>query len=235
MLCGNNVLMDQDNIVTIDGPTGSGKSTVGKLLAGRIGFTYLDTGAMYRVVALETSRSGIDPADCAALSRLCATIRIAFKDGSGTRVYSGDEDVTEAIRTQQISMLASRVSAEKCVREELVRLQRDCGRQGRIVVDGRDAGTVIFPCARFKFYLDADAEVRSRRRYKELIEKKQEVAYSVVHQELIKRDQDDSSRALAPLKPAPDAVIIDTTGMTVEEVVQAMLTKIDARTLHCHK
>jgi cytidylate kinase len=227
--------MDQDNIVTIDGPTGSGKSTAGKLLAGRIGFTYLDTGAMYRVVALETRRSGIDPDDCAALSRLCATIRISFKDGSGTRVYSGDEDVSDAIRTQQISMLASRVSAVKCVREEMVRLQRDCGRQGRIVVDGRDAGTVIFPCARFKFYLDADAEVRSRRRYKELIEKEQEVEYSIVHQELMKRDRDDSSRALAPLKPAPDAVIIDTTGMTVEEVVQAMISVIDARTLQGHK
>ena len=167
--------MDQDTIVTIDGPTGSGKSTVGKLLAERIGFTYLDTGAMYRVVALETKRLGIDPDDCAALSRLCAEITIAFKHNDGVRVCSGGRDVTDEIRAPEISMLASRVSAKQCVREELVRMQRDCGRQGRIVVDGRDAGTVIFPRARFKFYLDADAAVRSRRRYKELIEKKQEV------------------------------------------------------------
>ena len=215
--------MDKDNIVTVDGPTGSGKSTVGRLLAGRIGFTYLDTGAMYRVVALETRRRGIDPSDCAALSRLCATITVAFKDSNGARVYSGGEDVTDDIRTQEISMLASRVSAEKCVREELVRMQRDCGRQGRVVVDGRDAGTVIFPDARFKFYLDATPEVRSRRRYKELIEKKHKVEYSVVHEELVKRDQDDSSRALSPLKPAPDAIIINTSAMTVEDVVQEML------------
>ena len=132
-------------------------------------------------------------------------------------------------------MLASRVSAEKCVRSELVRMQRDCGRQGRIVVDGRDAGTVIFPYARFKFYLDAQAEVRSQRRYKELIEKKLKVAYSKVHEELVQRDRDDCSRALAPLKPAADAIIIDTTAMTIEEVVQEMLAIIDARALQCHK
>ena len=227
--------MDQDSIVTIDGPTGSGKSTVGKLLAERIGFTYLDTGAMYRVVALETKRSGIDPDDSAALSCLCAAITIAFKHNDGIRVYSGGRDVTDAIRTPEISMLASRVSAEQCVREELVRMQRDCGRQGRIVVDGRDAGTVIFPRARFKFYLDAQAAVRSQRRYKELIEKKHEVEYSNVHQELMQRDQDDSSRALAPLKPAPGAIIVDTTRMTIEEVVQELLQSIDARTLQCHK
>jgi cytidylate kinase len=228
-------MMDQNNIVTIDGPTGSGKSTVGKLLAGRIGFTYLDTGAMYRVVALETMRRGINPDDSAALSSLCATITIAFKHNGGMRVYSGDGDVTDAIRTPEISMLASRVSAEQCVRSELVRMQRDCGRQGRIVVDGRDAGTVIFPYARFKFYLDAAAEVRSQRRYKELIEKKLKVAYSKVHEELVQRDRDDCSRALAPLKPAADAIIIDTTAMTIEEVVQEMLSSIDARALQCHK
>jgi CMP/dCMP kinase len=131
-------------------------------------------------------------------------------------------------------MLASRVSAEKCVREELVRMQRDCGRQGRIVVDGRDAGTVIFPGARFKFYLEAEAEVRSQRRYKELIEKKHKVEYSVVYQELVKRDQDDSSRALSPMKPAPDAIIINTSAMTVEEVVQEVLKYI-RHSLQCHK
>jgi cytidylate kinase len=228
-------MMDQDNIVTIDGPTGSGKSTVGRLLAGRIGFTYLDTGAMYRAVALEVKRRGIDPSDCAALGRLCATITIAFEEADGARVYCNGQDVTEQIRTQEISMLASRVSAQQCVREELVRMQRDCGRQGRIVVDGRDAGTVIFPSALFKFYLDAEPDVRSQRRYKELIEKKQNVTYSIIHKELVKRDQDDSSRALSPLKPAADAIIINTSSMTVEEVVRKMQDCIDARTLQCHK
>jgi cytidylate kinase len=120
------------------------------------------------------------------------------------------------------------VSAKQCVREALARLQRDLGRQGRIVVEGRDAGTVIFPQARFKFYLDATAETRSQRRYKELIDKNVKVAYSDVHREMLKRDQDDSSRAIAPLKPALEAIRIDTTEMSIEDVVQAMVATIDA-------
>ena len=227
--------MDTDAIVTIDGPTGAGKSTVGKLLADRIGYTYLDTGAMYRVVALETKRSGIDPESEAALADLCSKIDISFKRESGMRVYSSGRDVTEEIRTPEISMLASRVSAIACVREALVRMQRACAREGKIVADGRDAGTVIFPAARFKFFLDAAPEVRSQRRYKEHIDKSLKVDYSVVHREMLQRDQDDSSRAIAPLKPAADAVIINTTRMTIEDVVQEMALAIDAQRLQCHK
>ncbi len=227
--------MNTDTIVTIDGPTGAGKSTVGKLLAERIGYTYLDTGAMYRVVALETKRSGIDPESEAALADLCSKIDISFKRESGMRVYSSGRDVTEEIRTPEISMLASRVSAVACVREALVRMQRACAREGKIVADGRDAGTVIFPAARFKFFLDATPEVRSQRRYKELIDKSLKVDYSVVHREMLQRDQDDSSRAIAPLKPAADAVIINTTRMTIEDVVQEMAQAIDAQRLQCHK
>jgi len=227
--------MNYDDIVTIDGPTGAGKSTVGRLLAERIGYTYLDTGAMYRVVAFETKRSGIDPEDEPALAALCGRIEIIFKRESGMRVFSSGNDVTEDIRTPEISMLASRVSAKACVREELVRMQRACGRQGKIVADGRDAGTVIFPAARFKFFLDAVPEARSQRRYKELIDKNLKVDYSDVYRELLQRDQDDSSRAIAPLKPAADAVIIDTTRMTIEDVVQEMIQAIDAQRLQCHK
>ena len=227
--------MDTDTIVTIDGPTGAGKSTVGKLLAERIGYTYLDTGAMYRVVALETKRSGIDPESEEALADLCSKIDISFKRESVMRVYSSGRDVTEEIRTPEISMLASRVSAVACVREALVRMQRACAREGKIVADGRDAGTVIFPAARFKFFLDAAPEVRSQRRYKELIDKSLKVDYSVVHREMLQRDQDDSSRAIAPLKPAADAVIINTTRMTIEDVVQEMAQAIDAQRLQCHK
>ena len=230
-----NAQMNTDTIVTIDGPTGAGKSTVGKLLAERIGYTYLDTGAMYRVVALETKRSGIDPEAETALADLCSTLDISFKRESGMRVYSSGRDVTEEIRTPEISMLASRVSAQACVREALVRMQRACARQGKIVADGRDAGTVIFPAARFKFFLDAAPEVRSQRRYKELIDKKLKVDYSDVHSELLQRDQDDSSRAIAPLQPAPDAIIINTTRMTIEDVVQEMVQAIDAQRLQCHK
>ena len=227
--------MDNDTIVTIDGPTGAGKSTVGKLLAERIGYTYLDTGAMYRVVALETKRSGIDPEAETALADLCRRIDISFKRESGMRVYSSGRDVTEEIRTPEISMLASRVSAKACVREALVRMQRACGRQGKIVADGRDAGTVIFPAARFKFFLDAAPDVRSQRRYKELIDKNLKVDYSDVHREMLQRDQDDSSRSIAPLKPAADAVIINTTRMTIEDVVQELVQAIDAQRLQCHK
>ena len=227
--------MDKDTIVTIDGPTGAGKSTVGKLLAERIGYTYLDTGAMYRVVALETKRSGIDPEAETALADLCSRIDISFKRESGMRVYSSGRDVTEEIRTPEISMLASRVSAKACVREALVRMQRACGRQGKIVADGRDAGTVIFPAARFKFFLDAAPDVRSQRRYKELIDKNLKVDYSDVHREMLQRDQDDSSRSIAPLKPAADAVIINTTRMTIEDVVQELVQAIDAQRLQCHK
>jgi cytidylate kinase len=227
--------MDRDTIVTIDGPTGAGKSTVGKLLAERIGYTYLDTGAMYRVVALETKRSGIDPEAETALADLCRRIDISFKRESGMRVYSSGRDVTEEIRTPEISMLASRVSAKACVREALVRMQQACGRQGKIVADGRDAGTVIFPAARFKFFLDAAPDVRSQRRYKELIDKNLKVDYSDVHREMLQRDQDDSSRSIAPLKPAADAVIINTTRMTIEDVVQELVQAIDAQRLQCHK
>jgi cytidylate kinase len=227
--------MDRDTIVTIDGPTGAGKSTVGKLLAERIGYTYLDTGAMYRVVALETKRSGIDPEAETALADLCSRIDISFKRESGMRVYSSGRDVTEEIRTPEISMLASRVSAKACVREALVRMQQACGRQGKIVADGRDAGTVIFPAARFKFFLDAAPDVRSQRRYKELIDKNLKVDYSDVHREMLQRDQDDSSRSIAPLKPAADAVIINTTRMTIEDVVQELAQAIDAQRLQCHK
>jgi len=227
--------MNTDTIVTIDGPTGAGKSTVGKLLAERIGYTYLDTGAMYRVVALETKRSGIDPEAETALADLCSRIDISFKRESGMRVYSSGRDVTEEIRTPEISMLASRVSAKACVREALVRMQQACGRQGKIVADGRDAGTVIFPAARFKFFLDAAPDVRSQRRYKELIDKNLKVDYSDVHREMLQRDQDDSSRSIAPLKPAADAVIINTTRMTIEDVVQELVQAIDAQRLQCHK
>jgi cytidylate kinase len=230
-----NAQMNMDTIVTIDGPTGAGKSSVGKLLAERIGYTYLDTGAMYRVVALETKRSGIDPEAETALADLCSRIDISFKRESGMRVYSSGRDVTDEIRTPEISMLASRVSAKACVREALVRMQRACGRQGKIVADGRDAGTVIFPAARYKFFLDAAPDVRSQRRYKELIDKNLKVDYSDVYRDLLQRDQDDSSRAIAPLKPAADAVIINTTRMTIEDVVQELAQAIDAQRLQCHK
>jgi len=222
--------MDKDYIVTIDGPVGSGKSTVGRLLARVRGLVYLDTGAMYRAVALEAQRRGIAPDDAAALGQLCDCISIAFRnDGDRQLVFVSGSYVTDAIRTPEISMLASRISAVKTVREALVRLQQQTGRDGGIVVDCRDAGTVIFPQARFKFYLDATVQERAQRRYKELVEKKMEVDYNTLFLDIKKRDQDYSTRALAPLKPADDAVIIDTTGITIEAVLGAISREIDRR------
>jgi cytidylate kinase len=219
--------MDKDYIITIDGPVSSGKSTIGKKLAKRRGMVYLDTGAMYRVVGLESKKRGISPDDQAGLKKLCEDIKISFKQAKdGQKVFSSDEDVTDAIRLPEISMLASRVSAEKPVRASLVSLQRDAGRDGNIVVDGRDAGTVIFPNARFKFYLDASVEERAKRRHKELVEKELEVSYTEIFKDVEKRDKDDRSRALSPLKPAEDAVIIDTTSMSIEDVLDAIGSKI---------
>lgn len=220
--------MISNDIVTIDGPVGSGKSTVGRLLATRKGLVYLDTGAMYRVVALSAREKNINPDDEAAVKELCENVDISFKQESdGQRVFSCGLDVTANIRTPDISMLASRISAVKAVRESLLNLQQNMGRNGGIVVDGRDAGTVIFPNARFKFYLDATIEARAKRRYKELVEKNIKVVYSNTFKEIKKRDSDDSSRNLAPLRPADDAVIIDTTGMTIEDVLQRILLEIE--------
>ena len=215
--------MKNDFVVTIDGPVGSGKSTVGRLLADQLQMLYLDTGAMYRVVALESRAQGVDPQDDRALESLCAGVKISFeKAAGGQRVLSGGRDVSAEIRTPDISMLASRVSAMPSVRKALVSLQRDVGKTGGVVADGRDAGTVIFPQARFKFYLEASAEVRAQRRYEELIEKGLKVFYNDIFNELRKRDADDSSRALSPLKPAEDAVILDTSEMTIEDVLGRM-------------
>jgi cytidylate kinase len=215
-------------IITIDGPVGSGKSTIGRLLAKKHALIYLDTGAMYRVIALEASSHKIKAEDEKALAALCNSIDISFKQSEDRQlVFSSGRDVTDAIRTPEISMLASRISAIKSVRNALVALQRQIGAHGGIVVDGRDAGTVIFPQARFKFYLDATVEIRAQRRYKECIDKKINIDYNVLFLDIQKRDHDDSNRKLAPLKPAPDAVIIDTSMMTLEDVLKAISSHID--------
>jgi len=220
--------MNSTNIITIDGPVGSGKSTIGRLLAHSLGLVYLDTGAMYRVIALEARERTIDAGDGAALGALCTEIKISFKQSDARQlVFSTGRDVTDAIRTPEISMLASRISAVQSVRDALVALQRQIGAHGGIVVDGRDAGTVIFPQARFKFYLDATVEIRAQRRFKECIEKKINIDYNDLFLDIQKRDHDDSNRSIAPLKPAPGAVIIDTSTMTCEDVLKTISAYID--------
>jgi cytidylate kinase len=214
-------------VITIDGPVGSGKSTLGRMLAERLKILYLDTGAMYRAVGLAARNQGIDADDDAALGQLCTQIRITFSREDGRqRVFLDGIDVSDDIRLPEVSMLASAVSAQPSVRKALVAQQRACAEDG-LVADGRDAGTVIFPNAPFKFYLDASVEVRARRRHKELIDKNIQIKYTNLLAEIEQRDHNDTTRLHAPLKPAPDAVILDTSQMTIEDVLAALLSQIE--------
>jgi cytidylate kinase len=214
-------------IVTIDGPSGAGKSTISQELAASLAFAYLDTGAMYRAVALQVERSGIDEDDSAALGQLLADIDLQLKaDGGETRVILAGEDVSPLIRTPEMSMVASRVSAIPAVREKLTQLQREIGGRGGIVAEGRDMGTVVFPQAAWKFFLDATPEERARRRVLQLREKGQQVDEKETLRLIVERDRADSSRALAPLKPADDALIVDSSKMTIDQVVALMRDEV---------
>lgn len=218
-------MLDKHAIVTIDGPSGGGKSTISRMLAAKLGFTYLDTGAMYRAVGLKMKRAGIDPDDelavAAALEDL--DIHLSPKDNDDVRVLLNGEDVSAAIRTAEMGPIASRVSAKKAVRKKLTKLQQHMGRKGSIVAEGRDMGTVVFPGADFKFFLDASAEERARRRYEQLKERGEKADYDAILEQIIKRDEDDSSRELAPLKPAKDAILVDSSKMNPDEVLAFMI------------
>jgi len=217
-------------IITIDGPAGAGKSTVSKMLARRLGYVYLDTGAMYRAVALWAEFEGVKPEDEADLERLCRKLNISFRGkGESQRLICQGEDVTEKIREPRIGWMASTVSLKRPVREAMVRLQRQIGKQGKVVAEGRDTGTVVFPGANYKFFLDANPEERARRRHRELTSKGHSLEIEEVKNELQERDKQDSTRELAPLQPAEDASYIDSTGIKPEEVVEQMLHTIRKR------
>ncbi len=216
--------LEMNHVITIDGPTGSGKSTVSRLLAKRLHYPYLDTGAMYRVVALALKRAGIGLHDEAAISEICSELDIVFvPEGDATRIYLGKEDVTEAIREPDIDLLASDVSALEVVRSAMTNLQRKIGSQGPLVAEGRDMGTVVFPDAQHKFYVDASLEVRVDRRFQERQRRGESISREKVREDLIRRDDQDMNRSLAPLKPAEDATIIDTTELTLDQVVEKIL------------
>lgn len=217
-------------IIAIDGPSGSGKSTVAKLLASRLGYMYIDTGAMYRAVALQAKRDSVDINDSSALNRLCDNIKLEFvPDNGGLRTILNGEDVSEAIRTPEMSMAASDISALKEVREALLVLQRRMGETGGVVLEGRDVGTVIFPNAEAKFFLDASLDERGKRRYKELAAKGMDVTLEQTIEDVRKRDDNDSSRDIAPLKKADDAVVVDSTGIGIEEVVERMIEVVSKK------
>ena len=212
-------------IVAIDGPAGAGKSTVSKLLARRLGLSFVDSGALYRTVALSALRQGIVTDDDAALAALVGRIRISFKaTADENRVYLEGEDVSAEIRTPEISLLASAVSARPVVRAGLLGLQRRLALEAPVgaVLEGRDIGTVVFPDADLKFFLEASPDVRARRRYEELFQKGTESTLDAVLADQTQRDRNDASRAVAPLKPADDAVWVDSSGLPLSEVVQQL-------------
>ncbi len=210
--------------IAIDGPSGAGKSTVAKALARRLGYSYLDTGAMYRAVALKARDDGILTEDENALYLWVSSMDMTFVSrGEEARLLCCGEDITEAIRSPEISQLASDISKKRGVRMALLEKQREMGRGGGVVLEGRDIGTVVFPDAGVKFYLDARTEERARRRFQELIEKGIKADLEGTLEEMVRRDQNDMKRDLAPLKKAEDAVLVDSTEKSAEEVVEEMV------------
>lgn len=217
-------------VVTIDGPAGAGKSTVAKQLAKRLGYRLLDTGAIYRAVALSAQRRAISWADAEACARIARDLDIRFDFvGEKNHVFLGDEDVSAAIRTPEVSQGASQVSAHPPVRAALLELQRRLAAGGGVVVEGRDTGTVVFPQAEAKFFLTATEEERARRRVAELAATGAAVDYDQTLREIRERDQRDASRDVAPMKPAPDAVLVDSSTQTIEQVVDSLASVVQAR------
>jgi cytidylate kinase len=215
--------MGKKLVITIDGPGGAGKSTVSKALAAKLAYLYLDTGAYYRAYAYKAKQEGILPENDEQLAELGRRIIIHAENREGiSLVLVDNEDVTEHIRTEEISILASTISARPCVRQALMEIQRQVGSRGGIVAEGRDMGTVVFPEADIKFYLDASTSERAKRRYQELSAGNDARDYESVASALILRDTQDRERLIAPLKPAVDAYIIDSTNMTIQEVVDKM-------------
>ncbi len=218
--------MNKKPIITIDGPAGSGKSTIGRLLAEHLSLIYLDTGALYRAMAYGLNRMGWN-GDPDLLADLCKQTHISLKEWDGRHhVFVGSEDATEKIRTEEIGLLASRISSVPAVRETLLSIQRDMAAAGGVVAEGRDMGTVVFPGAEIKFFLDASPSERVKRRYRELTLRGDVARLPDIEEGLLLRDRQDRERAIAPLMAPPDAVIIDTTDKTISEVFNIMMVVI---------
>lgn len=216
--------------VAIDGPAGAGKSTIARKVSDKMGFIYVDTGALYRAIGYCAISNGINPKDCSGVSSLLNDIKISlkFKD-SKQRVFIGDMDVSDNIRTPEVSMAASDVSAIPSVREFLLDLQKKLALENNVIMDGRDIGTVVLPNANIKIFLTASSEERARRRYADLKKKDDTIKFQDVLNDIKQRDFNDINRDIAPLKPADDAIIIDTTGESLEQSVTRLSSLIRER------
>ena len=216
--------MDKYISVAIDGPAGAGKSTIAKRVAKELGYLYVDTGAIYRTVSYHMSLMGIGPKDKDGIARCIDDVNIAIEyqaDGVQHMILNG-QDVTELIRTPEMSMMASGVAAQSCVRDYLLEMQRSLARTHNVVMDGRDIGTVVLPDATVKVFLTASAEVRADRRFKELTAKGEQVKYEDVYVDIVKRDEQDMNRKIAPLKCAADAEVLDCSYLSIDQVVAEM-------------
>jgi cytidylate kinase len=219
-------LGERPAVITIDGPAGAGKSTAARELARRLGYRLLDTGAMYRALAWSVARAGLAAEDTPALRRHLASVTL---DLDGDRVFIDGRDVSDEIRTREISDLTSRLTRLAPVRDRVTPLQRRMAAAGAVVLEGRDTGTVVCPDADVKFYLDASDDARARRRQAELAARGASVDLDVVREEIALRDRQDTTRALAPLRRAPDAIMVDTTDLDAEQVVEQMLKAIESQ------
>lgn len=223
--------MKKQYSIAIDGPAGAGKSTLARELARELGFLYVDTGAIYRTVALYVSRNGVDPKNADQVAALLPGVKLemAYDEAGVQRMFLLGEDVSQAIRANEVSALASQVSAIPAVREFLLDFQRKQAREHSVVMDGRDIGTVVLPQADVKVFLTAAPEARAERRVLELQQRGQKAEFSVILREIIQRDQQDTNRAIAPLRQAEDAVLLDTTHLDLEQSKAALLELVKER------
>ncbi len=216
-------------IIAIDGPSGAGKSSSSRQLAARLGYRYIDTGALYRIIGLLAWERHVSPDDGEGLAALCHDLPLRFvSESTGVRIVLGERDITTAIRQPEVSQMASKVSAQPAVRQALLTLQRQMGQEGGVVLEGRDIGTVVFPDADVKFFLEASAEERGQRRYRELQQQGVSTTLEATLREMAERDQRDSERAHAPLRRAEDAIIVDSTTLSLDEVVHLLLQHVAA-------
>ena len=221
---------DHGLVIAIDGPSGAGKSTVTTLLAQRLGYLQIDTGAMYRAAALLINRAGLDLNDAESVKRFCANLNIQLENESGVqKVIANGCDVTSHIRTPEVSLMTSRISALKPVREALAQAQRLTKRKGGAILEGRDIGTVVFPDADIKFFLFASPEIRGKRRFDELTAKGVQTTLEETVAAIVQRDEQDSKRELSPLKQADDSIAIDSSDMDIDDVVDRMEAIVRAK------